>query len=506
VTKINPSGSALVYSTYLGGSINNYGYGIEVDSAGNAYVTGFSTSKDFPTTSGAFQTACDDASGPCWDAFVSKLDSTGSALLYSTYLGGSGEDEGLGIAVDSTGNAYVAGWTQSNDFPVTPGAFQTACGGNPGAGCENAFATKLNPAGSALVYSTYLGGSDSDYGTAIAVDASSDAYVTGYTSSLNFPTMNALQPTYGGGEYDAFVTEFNPTGSALVYSTYLGGGEADFGYGVAVDSGGSAYITGNTDSTDFPTMNALQPTYGGGENDAFVTEFNPTGSALVYSTYLGGSAADSGNGIAVDSAGNAYVTGYTYSKNFPVTPNALQKTCFHCTVGGDAFVSKLNPVGSAFAYSTFLGGDNLDEGNGIAVDSSRNAYLIGYTRSPDFPTMNPLQAAYAGNGDAFVAKLFIAVETATALTSAPNPSTHGQPVTFTAVVSSSDGTPPDGETVKFMKGPTLLGTGALSGGSASFTTSALSAGAHGIRAVYGGDSNFLASTSIVVKQVVDKEP
>jgi hypothetical protein len=347
VSKIDPSGSALVYSTYLGGSGNDQGNGIAVDTAGNAYVTGLTSSTDFPTTPGAFQAVCH---GNCEVAFVAKLNLSGSALVYSTYLGGSGGiDSGSGIAVDSAGNAYViGGTTDSTDFP-TMNPLQPVYGGN-----GDAFVAKLNPTGSALVYSTYLGGSGQDNGTGIAVDSAGNAYVTGYTSSTNFPTMNPLQPTYGG-HGDAFVSKIDPSGSALGYSTYLGGSGDDYGYGIAVDGGGNAYVTGYTSSTNFPTMNPLQPTYGGGEYDAFVVKINPSGSALVYSTYLGGTEAEVGYGIAVDSGGNAYVTGATDSTDFP-TMNPLQPA----NAGSlDAFVAKINPQPSDVA----LFPPQLDFGN-----------------------------------------------------------------------------------------------------------------------------------------------
>jgi hypothetical protein len=504
VTKINPAGSALVYSTYLGGNSNDEGQGIAVDSAGNAYVTGLTNSTDFPVTPGAFQTTLAGDS----DAFATKINPSGSALVYSTYLGGSGNDYGQGIAADSAGNAYVTGLTGSTDFPVTLGAFQTTLAGD-----ADAFVTKINPTGSALVYSTYLGGTGIAYGDAIAVDSAGNAYVTGNTDSTNFPiTPGALQTVCNGGsgcaKYgDAFVTEISPKGTALVYSTYLGGSSYEYGYGIAVDGAGNTYVTGATFSTDFPTESPLQPTYGG-NGDAFVSKINATGSALVYSTYLGGRRNDYGYGIAVDRGGNAYVTGNTFSMNFPITGGALQKVCnggTYCARYGDAFVSKLNPSGSALVASTYLGGSLGDWGRGIAVDGSGNAYVTGYTGSTDFPTLNPLQPANGGGGfDAFVTKIHVMAVTTTVLTSSPNPSTYGQAVTFTAVVGSNVGPPPDGETVSFMKGTTLLGTGALSGGSASFTTSALPVGTNSIKAVYGGDSNFLGSTSKAVSQVVNK--
>ena len=277
-------------------------------------------------------------------------------LSYSTYLGGSSGDLGYGIAVDSSGNAYVTGGTTSVDFP-TANAFQSALGGPSIVG--HAFVTKLNAAGSAVVYSTYLGGSGGEFGYGIAVDSSGNAYVTGSTESTNFPTANAFQAAKRGSG-NAFLTKLNPAGSALVYSTYLGGTNFDAGRGIAVDSSGSAYVTGFTASPDFPTANAFQAAYGGYLSNAFVTKFNATGSALLYSTYLGGNRGgdygDWGIGIAVDSSGNAYLTGYASSPDFPIV-NAFQ-TANNCCDGeytGDAFVTKLNPGGSA-VYSTHLGG------------------------------------------------------------------------------------------------------------------------------------------------------
>src|SRR5712691_3292520 len=360
----------LVYSTYLGGSDGDQADAIAVDAAGNAYVTGFTDSTNFPTTPGAFQTTF----GGGADAFVTKLNPAGNGLVYSTYLGGSFTDRGLGIAVDAAGNAYVTGFTDSTNFPTTPGAFQTTFGG----GFSDAFVTKLNPTGTGLVYSTYLGGSTTDLGRGIAVDAAGNAYVTGATDSTNFPTTSgAFQTTFGGG-FDAFVTKLNPGGTGLVYSTYVGGSSSDVAIGIAVDGSGSVYVTGTTFSTNFPTTTAAFQTTRVGFNDGFVTKLNPTGTGLVYSTLLGGSndtgSADQPSGIAVDGSGNAYVTGSTGSTDFPTTPGAFQTASGGG--GGDAFVTKLNPTGAALVYSTYLGGSGgFDFGVGIAVDGSGNAYV-----------------------------------------------------------------------------------------------------------------------------------
>jgi hypothetical protein len=380
----------LIYSTYLGGSANDFGSAIAVDSSGNAYITGYASSTNFPTMD-----PLQSRYGGGGDAFVTEINAEGSALVYSTYLGGGGDDQGCGIAVDNSGNAYVTGFTSSTNFP-TMNPFQPAIGG-----AYNAFVTEISAGGSALVYSTYLGGSSYDFGAAIAVDSSGDAYVTGYTYSTNFPTKNPLQPQSGGGTVDAFVTEINAGGSALVYSTYLGGSAEDQGSAIAVDSSGNAYVTGNTDSTDFPTMNPLQRA-NGGDTDAFVAKIQPSGLALVYSTYLGGEGVDVGYGIAVDSSGNAYVTGSTASTAFP-TMNPFQPQNANAI---DAFVTEINAAGSALVYSTYLGGKRNDLGYAIAVDSSGDAYVTGLTSSVTFPTVNPLQPANGGGSeDAFVTEI-----------------------------------------------------------------------------------------------------
>jgi hypothetical protein len=388
----------LEYSTFLGGSQSFHGaeeaLSIAVDSSGSAYVAGFTDATDFPTAN-AIQGTVRKV-----DLFVAKLNAAGSALVYSTYLGGSDLDFGYAIAVDSAGSSYVTGLTLSTDFPIA-NALQSI-NRSSGNFSEDAFVTKLSPTGSALIYSTYLGGSGNDLGFGIAVDSGGNAYVTGTTNSPNFPTANPLQSARSGN--DAFVTKLNAAGSALTYSTYLGGISEDVAHGIAVDGGGNAYVTGYTSSTDFPTVNAFQATIPGGSNpysDVFVTKFNAAGSALVYSTYLGGDAEDVGISIAVDSAGSAYLTGYTQSTNFP-TANTLKSTLSGFM---DAFVTKLNPTGSALIYSTYLGGSASEDGAGIAVDSTGNAYVTGYTGSTDFPTVNPVQGSSGSAGDAFVTKL-----------------------------------------------------------------------------------------------------
>jgi hypothetical protein len=388
----------LVYSTYLGGNggyYGDYGNGVTVDAAGNAYVIGGTASANFPTTN-AFQTANDSTSVT---AFITKLGPGGSNLVYSTYLGGNNFDCGDGIAVDAAGNAYLAGWTLSTNFP-TRNAFQPAIGG-----VTNIFVAKLGPGGSNLVYSTFLGGNggySGDWANAIAIDAPGNAYVTGSTTSTNFPTRNAFQTTLGCPAGNAFVTKLGPGGSNLVYSTYLGGNNADYGYGVAVDAAGNAYVAGYTSSTTFPTTNAFQTALGSPGGNAFVTKLGgPGGSNLVYSTYLGGNNHDKASAIAVDAAGDAYVAGFTESANFP-TRNAFQKS-----IGGEAnaFVTELGASGSNLVYSTYLGGNGFDAGYGVAVDAAGDAYVAGFTQSTNFPTRNAFQKSIGGEANAFVTEL-----------------------------------------------------------------------------------------------------
>jgi len=494
----------LSYSSFLGGSSDDFGYAIAVDSAGNIYVAGGTTSADFPLSSGALQTtyggADSNTQGVMGDVFVSKLDPTGKTLLYSTYVGGSADDNAYGIAVDSAGNAYVTGATNSfADFPVTNGALQTTPGGGP----NDVFIFKLSPTGSALVYSTYLGTSTGgERGFGIAVDAAGDAYVTGDAA----PDFPVTMGSYGGGVNDTEVTELNPTGSAKVLSTFFGGNGIDEGYGIAVDAagnisitglttstdlpvtanavqahiastndafvaqfdkagtltycsylGGSAdeftsslgaiavdasgkiYVTGSTASADYPTSSgAFQTTYGGGGSDVFVTAIDPSKpNSLVYSTFLGGSGDDDkgefARGIAIDAAGNAIITGSTNSANFPI----LRATQSSLAGGLDAFVTKLNSTGSALIYSTYLGGAGNDFGASVAVDQIGNAYVTGQTSSNDLPTASALQGTLNGPTDAFIARLSADF----GLTSSP-PSASisaGEAATYTISVSPSDG-------------------------------------------------------------------
>jgi hypothetical protein len=398
---IDPSVS-YAYSTYLGGSAEDDGFGIAFDSSGNAYVTGETESPNFPTLGGV---PPNTSAGSTFDVFVSKIAADGSSLVYSTYIAGSGSgkgsDSGNAIAVDSKGDAFVAGGTESTNFPTTAGSFQPKI---VSGAIGNAFIFELNPAGSALTYSTYLGGSVSDVALGVAVDSTGDVYAAGKTSSTNFPlSPTPLQAAAAGG----FLAKLKPSGagaSDLVFSTYLGGSAQDFASAVALDSSANAFVTGQTSGALSGTpLNS----YGGGISDAFVIAVKADGSAFIYSAYLGGSDIDVGDGIAVDSAGNAYITGETASSNASTVPFPLLSP-LQPVFGGlpfDAFVTKLNPAG-ALVYSTYLGGNLSDVGASIAVDGSGNAYVTGQTSSSNFPPASPTQPAFGGGTfDGFVSEV-----------------------------------------------------------------------------------------------------
>jgi Beta-propeller repeat/Cep192 domain 4 len=426
VAKLSADGSTLLYATYLGGGNEDVANGIAIDTFGNAYVAGTTLSGDFPVTPGSANTLCggDGKCGSTWNGkglivsngFVAKLNPAGSQLIYSTFIGEYENVRVQAIAVDQDEIAYVAGQTGPNlpvtvpvppdtqpppPFPITASAFQQAIGGD-----DDAFVAKISASGSTILYSSYLGGDNEDIAYGIAVDSSANAYVTGLTYSVSFPvTGSAFQPANAGAG-DAFLSKVNTDASgaaSLAYSTLLGGPGIDQGSAVAVDATGNVYVAGLTSSPGFVSLRPY-----GGNGDAFVAKFNPSLSgspSLLYFTYLGGSLADSAGGIAIDTNGNAYVTGSTVSPDFPVVGAVFQPT-----YGGgnaDAFVTKLDPTGASIIYSTFLGGSNTESGNGIAVDQIGSAYVTGQTCSLDFPLTNPEQAGAGGNCDAFISKISV---------------------------------------------------------------------------------------------------
>jgi hypothetical protein len=390
--------SDLLYATFLGGSSRDSGADIAVDKNGAAYVTGPTRSSDFPTTPGAFDTTLNSN-----DAFIAKLDPTGSALTYATFLGGSRNDCHLSecaIIVDANGAAYVSGDTDSTDFPTTTGAFDTTCGGCGAPNYYNdAFVAKLDATGTTLVYATYLGGSDREYGHDIDVDGSGAAYVTGTTYSSDFPTTPSAFDSTLNGSSDGFVVKLNTTGSALAYATLVGGDSGEGSSGVVVDGNGAAYVAGSTSSSDFPATLGAYDTNLNGTYDGFVVKLNATGSALTYATFLGGTswgsdAADRARGITVDKNGEAYVVGTTGASDFPTTPGAFDTSFAGGTCGvapstypcPDVFVAKLNAAGSALSYATFLGGSERDRGCQITADKNGAVYVTGQTSSPAFPS------------------------------------------------------------------------------------------------------------------------
>lgn len=405
VTKLNSSGSTLVYSSIIGGSKNISGGGdignaIKIDTNGNVFITGKARSSDFPTTNGAYQTALHDTLG---DAFVIKLNSSGDSLVYSTLIGGdaasgSGGEQAYSIAIDLNGDAFITGVAGSG-YPTTNGAYQTSLNNIR----ANAFVTKLNSSGSALLYSSYLGGTNVDQvaiGYSIAIDSGGNAYITGITGP-GFPTTNGAYQTTSTNMFNGFVTKFNPDGSALEYSTYLGG----TANALAIDKSGNAYITGYAYPGTLSATSSFQPT-GDGTPSAFVVKLNQSGSALIYSTLIGGSNNDVANSIVLDSSGNAYITGYTVSLDYPTTSGAIQTA-----LGGEfyqnAFITELNPTGSVLLYSTYIGNKSWTSGESIAIDTGGNCFITGYTNSSNYPTTNGAYQTTYGSGqyNAFVTKL-----------------------------------------------------------------------------------------------------
>jgi hypothetical protein len=456
VARFDNLGQNLIYLTYLGGSADDGAVGLAVDNAGNAFVTGYTDSPNFPTTnalhskiSGIYSTSFNSYPN---DAFVTELNPAGSNLVYSTYLGGSAMDAGIDIAVDSSDNAYVTGYSYSADFPTT-NAIQKhlACPYTVYYNC-NAFVSEIASNGTALVFSTYLGGITFDQGQGIALDSSNNIYIAGFTGSANFPTTNFIYQIIGtnlysghwldgftngsGSHYDAFVTKLGPSGSNFVYSTLLGGEKNDVANHIAVDKNGAAYVTGWTVSTNFPNTVATNLVSNYLTNNVgrlilvttnvFLTKITNgigTSAGIAYSVTFGGSGSDLGFGVAVDPVGNAFVTGYTISTNFPCFPT--NSTGFLRTTNSgnsDVFVTAFNSDASALLYSTLLGGPQYDAGYGIAVDSAGNAYVVGQTYSTNFATPGTFQTFLNGANDTFLAKILLQSQPALAISadSVPN--------------------------------------------------------------------------------------
>lgn len=404
VSKISADGTHLIYSTFLGGASADIAYALAVDPTGGVYVAGSTSSADFPTTPGAADSVYSNESGiVLGEGFVAKLSPAGDGLVYATYLGGESLETVNGIAVGAGGVAYATGYTQSTDFPVTAGAFQTSYGGT-----EDAFVTAIASDGRSFVYSAFLGGAGDEIGTTVSVDATGAAYVTG-AATADFPTtQGAFDVTFNGtvsGAPDAYVAKVAPNGAAIIYATYLGGsGGQDVGNAIVVDRLGNAFVAGYTYSTDFPTTEGAYDRTMTGVTDAFVTKLSPSGGALVYSTFLGGENGDGATAVMLDASGDAIVAGGTASIGFPTTPGAVDTTLGvgNGFINADTFVTYFDASGSRILYSTFLGGDSLDECYAAAVDPNGAVVVVGRTWSTDWAT-----TGFGGRdgSSAFVARL-----------------------------------------------------------------------------------------------------
>ena len=396
VSKISADGTTEIYRVVYGGSGDDAAYGVAVDAAGNAYFAGQTDSPDLPQYG-----YLNAYPGQSVDGFVAKVDPAGKTLLYSNYLGGAGDDIIFGLALDSANNAYVTGATNSSNFPTSSGTAQPAY-----AGGIDVFVTKFDSTGKAI-YSTYLGGAGDDYGNGIAVDAAGDAFVTGSTTSTNFPVTSPVFQGKNAGSTDAYVSKLSPAGT-LLFSTYLGGSGNDIAEAIAVDSSGAAYVTGKTTSQDFPVASAVQGKSGGGAGDIFISKLNAEGGSLAYSTYLGGTGDDSGSSIAVDGAGNAYITGTTTSGDFPLSDafqQTNQGTTNGVVAALNASGSAL--LFSSYLGGNGSSGKNGDAGNAISVSCSDGLVVAGDTSSPNFPaTPGALRTSYqGGTSDAFIARI-----------------------------------------------------------------------------------------------------
>ena len=385
----------LVFASYLGGVGLDEAHGVAAGDDGSAYMTGRTSSSDFPRTAGCY----DNVKNGSYEAFVTKVTADGSALVYSTYLGSNGSDLGEEIVVDAAGHAYVSGWLGGSGFPTIAGSYDTSYNG-----FADTFVTKLALSGNSLVYSTFLGGSNEDRPNGLAICPDGGIVVVGQTLSTNFPTIAGGQDTSHNGNWDAYVTKLNAAGSALVYSCYLGGNVVDWAFGVAIAPDGAPVVVGGAQSATFPTVAGSYDVSHNGGFDVFVSKFNATGGTLAWSTFLGGSWTEQAMSVDVDGGGAVYVTG-TCGFGFPSTPGAFDTA----NDGGEAFVTKLAADGASLVYSTFLGGASTEQGSGIQVDGLGAAHVCGFTNSAGFPiTAITHDGTFAGGGspaEGFVAKL-----------------------------------------------------------------------------------------------------
>lgn len=393
----------LIYSTVFGGVNFDQLNSMAIDSTDAVVITGYTISYDFPTTPGTF----DPIGFNGEDVIVVKMSPDGSQLLWSTFLGSNREDKGHHLVIDDSDNVIITGLTRSPDFPVTAGAYDTTF--NKGSEWQDAFVSKLSADGSTLLFSTFLGGSDIELGNAVALDDSGAVVVTGTTYSNDFPTTTGAYDTTLDGDRDAFVAKLSADASTLIYGTYLGGTDRDYGHDLGADASGAVVVAGETDSNDFPTttgafdttFNGVSPWYW---NDAFVAKLSADGSNLLYGTFLGGTKRDSSRAVAVDSSGVAVVTGYTSSLDFPTNPNAFDQS--YNGDENDVFAVKLSADGSQLIYGTYVGGSDNETSYDVILDNTGAALITGPARSSDFPVSpGAYDTSHNGGLDVFLTKL-----------------------------------------------------------------------------------------------------
>ncbi|MDR3706807.1 MAG: SBBP repeat-containing protein [Capsulimonadaceae bacterium] len=502
VAKVSASGSELLYSTFVGGSGGDSGTGIAVDSNGNAYISVFEGSTDYPTTSGSFQST--DPQSTQYHAAVSKVNSTGTGLVYSTYLGGNGQDGANAIAVDSSGNAYVGGFTESSNFPTTSGAYQRSL-----SGLANTFVVKLNPAGSAEVYGTLVGSTVADELYALCIDTSGNAYFCGNTDVNTYPvTFGAFQTAFLSTDEGGFVTKLNSTGMALVFSTFLNGaGPFNNPNSIAVDSSGNVYVSGNTTCTNWPTTTDAYQTTLKGADSAFMTELAPDGKSLVYSTYLGGSGSDTSSAIAVDSNNNVYIAGYATSTNFPVTAGAYDTTIRTASGNEAGFVAKFGTavvVQTAPTPTIGPASGTVSSGQTVAITdssiSSAPGFAIYYTTDNSTPTTGSTR--YTGELTLTANETVKAIAVATGYTSS-----SAAVATYTVVTHFSVSAPTTATAgTPFLITVTALdSTGAKAtgyGGTIEFSTTAAAALLHSSSTLTNGAGSFQTTLDSVGSQTI----
>ncbi len=424
IAKFSPAGQ-LLFSTYFGGTTQQLLKDLTVDDSGNVYLTGSTHSSDFPIMNG-YQEA-HGGGGP--DAFVTIINGTGSNVIASTFFGGSSSDVGLGIDLDGEGNIYIVGLSESTNLPTTAGVYQEDNAGN-----DDVFVAKLNSTANGLEYCTYLGGFEDDVGYDIEVDDAGYCYISGYTLSDDFPTLNQFDSTLNGTQ-DAFVAKLDPSGD-LVYSTYLGGTNDDEAKDLTIDAGGRCYITGITQSDDFPMISSYNNTHGGGR-DAFVVRLASAGNVIQYSTYLGGADRDEGNEILLDSQGYVYIAGMSQSSDFPI----VSQIAIGEHRNQDAFITKMSPDGSSLLLSTLFGGVSSDFAQGIALGPDElTIHMAGQTFGPleegmdGLPTLNAYQDTHAGEWGVFHYDAYVTVF------SQPGPTTTSTTSTTTTTTSTTTST------------------------------------------------------------------